>query len=65
MNYQLKITKTEKNPNFVEELKDYETRSIYKQVNYPQAEIIKDALTCELTEEQFKKIKAECIKVFE
>lgn len=70
MNYQITITKTEPNPNYDKELAFYETEKNYASAySYekpkPQTEVIRDVLICELTEEQFKRIKAEALKVFE
>lgn len=71
MNYNITIVKTEANPNFEAELKKFEENNRYN--NYgpkfddmgPRKEIPTNVLTCHLTEEQFKKVKAEVFKVFE
>ena len=67
MNYRIKITKTEPNPTYKEEMerfeKDMRWGSYSKQE--PALEVVKDVLICELTEEQYKKVKAEVYKVFE
>ena len=70
MNYNLTITKTEPNPNYKEELKKWKDdqrwgRTIPDERGWPQPEIVHDVLKVELTEEQFKKVKAEVFKVFE
>lgn len=69
MNYNITIVKTEDNPNFAEELKAFEERNRYQNFNnlpeHPRREVTKNVLTCHLTEEQFKKVKAEVLKVFE
>lgn len=77
MNYKIQITKCEPNPNFEQEKKDmnewdleqmktsaYFNREIRPQPPIPTVEIVRDVLTCELTEEQYKTIKGEVIKVF-
>jgi hypothetical protein len=69
MNYNITIVKTEKNPNFDEEAKRYEEdrryRNNYNPDTMPSREVIENVLTCHLTEEQFKKIKAAVLAVFE
>lgn len=67
MNYQIKITKLEPNPNFKEEMIEYRKPRYHydPQIPEPRANTIEDVLTCELTEEQFKKVKLESLKVFE
>jgi hypothetical protein len=75
MNYQIKIIKAEANPNYKEEMaayrKELNADRIYNR-NYsdgspiqPKEEFIKDVLICELTEEQFRKVKSEVFKTFE
>ena len=58
MNYQITIVRKEPNPNFEEELKVWQERDEFYNrhdigLPSPQPEIIKNALVCELTEEQF------------
>jgi hypothetical protein len=72
MNYNITIIKAEANPNFEAELKEFNEQQKYDRYNNPrnydgapQKEVIKNVLTCHLTEEQFKKVKAEVFKVFE
>lgn len=76
MNYKIQITKTEKNTNFQEEIKKYKEDFNFNSYNSrrmdepdfynrPQEEVIKNVLLCELSEEEFKKVKAEIIKIFE
>lgn len=68
MNYQIKIIKTEPNKNYKDELANYKEKTRWgngMNEAYPTTEIIKDVLICELTEEQYKKVKAEVYKVFE
>ncbi len=70
MNYRIKITRTEPNPHFAEELKAHEERnrgyntSFNNNGSYPLAEVETTGLLCELTEEQFKAIKAAVLKEF-
>ena len=68
MNYKITIIRKEPNPNYAAEVAKFDERNRFH--NYsdrPQIEkdIITDALICELTDEQFKKIKLECFKSFE
>ena len=66
MNYQIKITKTEPNSNFKEEMMAYKNPyNCRNDSTIPQEYIVKDVLIVELTEDQFKKVKAEVLKVFE
>ena len=67
MNYKLKVTKTESNPNYKEEMAQYDAdrRWSHRDSELPKTELIKDVLIVELTEEQYKKVKAEVFKVFE
>ncbi len=68
MNYQIKIVKTEPNPNYELELKEKSRTSRYggfDVVVTPEKTIVTDVLTCELTEDQYKKVKLEVLKVFE
>lgn len=71
MNYKIKIVKTEPNPNYKDEMAQYNEKSRYFDRGFerdngaPLAEFVKDVLICELTEEQYKKVKAEVFKVFE
>lgn len=67
MNYQLKILKTEPNPNYKEELALYEKQGVWSRsidTPSPKDEFVRDVLIVELTEEQYKKVKEEVIKVF-
>ena len=66
MNYQIKIIRTEPNSRYAEEMKEYGNPygNRYDKIT-PQENIVKDVLICELNEEQFKKVKAEVLKVFE
>lgn len=68
MNYKLYIEKKEPNPNFDKEYGEWKERQRYvgyERGDIPAAEWTRNALICELTEEQFKAIKAEVFKVFE
>ncbi len=69
MMYKITIEKKEKNPNFEAELKEWQDQNKYSNfrepMNRPQPEQITNALICELTEEQYKAIKAEVFKTFE
>lgn len=67
--YKITIERKEKNPNFEAELKEWQEQNKYSNfrepMNRPQSEQITNALICELTEEQYKAIKAEVFKTFE
>lgn len=63
MNYKITIQKFEPNPLYLSEDKRKEYGRYTNEQLTP--EVIRDALSCELTDEQFKKVKAECLKVFE
>lgn len=69
MEYHITIVRTEANPNFEEEVKKLEDdrryRNGYNPDSQPQRDLVKNVLTCHLTEEQYKKIKAEVFKAFE
>ena len=73
MSYQIKVTKTEPNENYAAEVEKYEENNRYNDRNmrgirdesYPQREATKGVLLCEVTEEQYKAIKAEVFKTFE
>lgn len=70
MLYQITIVKTEPNPNFAEDVKKFEDRNRmggYRSETdrFPQEEVRKNVLLVELSDEQYKKVKAEVIKVFE
>jgi hypothetical protein len=68
MNYQIIITKTEPNPNYAAELVEYnKLRYAYDSDRKiePKVSFERSVLSCELTEEQFKKVKLEALKVFE
>jgi len=67
-NYFLTIKKTEANPDYKEQIREYQERNRFLDRGRPEGpseEIVKDVLVVELTEEQFKKVKLESIKVFE
>ena len=72
MNYQITIERKEPNPNFETELADWKERTRFNNSyvgskansDYPNAVNITNALICELTEEQYKAIKAEVFKTF-
>lgn len=71
MNYKIVITKKEPNSNFAVEMAKFEEDRRYgyglrggDQIK-PEPQITTDALICELTEEQFKKIKVEVLKNWE
>lgn len=70
-NYRIIITKVEPDPEFASKMEAYERnnrfgRDMYNQdPNRPQEKITSDVLICELTEEQFKKVKLEAIKAFQ
>lgn len=73
MSYQITIVRSEPNPNFVEEMAKFEesrrmNRGMYHpedRVGMPQEEVRKNVLLVELTDEQWKRVKAEIIKEFE
>lgn len=69
MNYKIIIEKKEPNPDFEAELAKWQEASKYSRFepssDYPSATKVSNALMCELTEEQFKAIKAEVFKAFE
>jgi nicotinamide riboside kinase len=70
MNYKITIERKEPNPNFEAELKEWQEKNRYNNMRmgdeqYPQRVNVTNALICELTEEQFKAIKAEVFKAFE
>lgn len=66
MNYKITIERKELNPHFDAELERREKQSMHKNFGspMPQSHLIK-TLVCELTEEQYKAIKAEVFKAFE
>lgn len=70
-NYFITIRKTEVNPNYKEEVEKYQQENRYydrgpnRDLGAPLPEIVKDVLICELTEEQYKKVKLEALKSFE
>ena len=70
-NYFLTIKKTEANPDYKEQVQEYQERNKYfdrgrgMDNGEPMREIVKDILVVELTEDQYKKVKLESIKVFE
>jgi len=70
MNYQIRIVRTQKNENFEKELEQQMRGRPYRgypeETSRPLSPIItEDVLTCELTEQQFKAVKAAVMKVFE
>ncbi len=68
MNYKIIIEKKEQNPNFESELAKCNESSRgcrYETMDYPINEVTTNALICELTEEQFKAVKAAVMKSFE
>ena len=69
MNYKIQIIRTEKNTDFEEQLKKWEDDQRWNRprefTDRPSENIATNVLNCELTEEQFKKIKAEVFKTFE
>ena len=67
-NYRIIISKREPNPNFASEMEQYERNNRFGRndmydPNRPQEQISTDVLITELSEEQFKKVKAEVLKV--
>lgn len=70
MNYKIYITRTEPNENIEKEQEQYDRgmRGGYRNNgDYPMppmTQVTKDVLMVELTEEQFKSVKAEVLKVF-
>lgn len=66
MTYKITITKMDLNPNYKEEYEDYREKSRYGSAALePIKNIESRVLDVELTEEEYKKVKAEVIKVFE
>ncbi len=68
MIYKIKIEKVLKNEDYEKELKEYRENSRYSNStdrNHPEKEIIIDVLQVELLEIEYKKVKAEVIKIFE
>lgn len=73
MKYILTVIKYEKNDNYEEEMAKFKEQNQYGSFNVrngfspdaPQLEKTTKALEVILTEEEFKKVKAESIKVFE
>jgi len=69
MNYQITITRKEPNENFAEQLQEWQDRERFHYGKgpgeYPNTHITTNALICELTEEQFKAVKAEVLKAFQ
>ncbi len=67
MNYKITIERREPNPNFEVEYNEWKDKNRYNgyDLNKPQEEIITNALICELTEEQYKAIKAQVFNTFE
>lgn len=69
MNYKITIERKEPNPNFEAEYKQWQDDQRYNIGRYsneqPPRESITNALICELTEEQYKAIKAQVFNTFE
>ena len=69
MNYKIIIERKEPNPNFEAEYQKWQQESRYSMNKFdegcPPKELITNALICELTEEQYKAIKAEVFNTFE
>jgi hypothetical protein len=69
MNYRIIITKVEPNPKFAEEMEQREKLSAYSRKymdeTMPPRDITTDVLITEISPEQFKKVQAEVLKVFE
>ncbi len=71
-NYRVSIYRTEPNPLFAEQIKKYEeenrrgynSRGDIFDPNRPREEIEKNVLLVELTEEEFKVVKASVIETF-
>ena len=67
--YQILITKVVKNENYKEEMRGRSIANMYRHNDgfspEPKKEFVQDVLMCELTEEQFKAVKAATLKVFE
>lgn len=71
--YKLTIIKYEDNKNYAEEMAKFKENTSYGRYNYnqdrgleiPQKELAKNVFEVVLTEDEFKKVKAETIKVFE
>ena len=70
MSYKITIERKEPNPNFEVEYKQWQDDQRYGMNrlvgdNSPRRENITNALICELTEEQYKAIKAQVFNTFE
>lgn len=70
MTYKIIVERKERNSNFDAEYKEWKEEQRYAMSrnlgdNMPQKENITNALICELTEEQYKEIKAQVFKTFE
>ncbi len=78
MSYEIRIIKREANTNFDAEMalfdENYPNRRNFmndeynrreKHPDFPQRERVTDSLMTELSDEQYKKVKAEIVKVFE
>ncbi len=70
MSYQITIVKVEENSNFKEQVAEFQSNRNRFDMDRlsnegPKRTIVKDVLVTELTEEQYKKVKTEIIKVFE
>ena len=70
MNYKIIIERKEANPNFEAEYAEWKERNQYMNPSrYPEGapsrETITNALICELTEEQYKAVKAAVMQAFE
>lgn len=62
--YKLLITRTIENPDYKEQLESYNDKWSGRNMEYPQKYIPERSLEVELTDEEFKKLKAETIKIF-
>ena len=68
MNYKITIERKEPNPNFEAELTKWNDSRMSRygaDTLEPRRDFITNALICELTEEQYKAIKAEVFNTFE
>ena len=69
MKYKLNVQKYIVNTDYEKQMEDYKENSKYSNFNnrndYPEKFISTTCLEVELTEEEFKKVKLETIKVFE
>lgn len=70
--YQLTVIKKEPNPKYIEEMTEFESRNkyrngydMYDKNLLPPEKVTTNVLMVELTPEQYKKVKAEVLAVFE